>query len=77
MNGTEKPAMFLRLKQVTARTGLPRSTIYMRVSEGSFPKAIPLGARAVGWLESDVDHWIRERVEKARGRIAPAGHDPS
>ena len=75
MNGTEKPAMFLRQKQVSARTGLARSTIYFRISEGSFPKAIPLGVRSVAWLESDVDNWIRERVEKARGRIVPTRLD--
>jgi prophage regulatory protein len=56
----------LRRKQVEARTGLARSTIYDHIKAGTFPRSIPLGARAVGWLESDVSNWIAERVQLAR-----------
>jgi len=45
----------LRLPVVRARTGLSRSTIYLKVSEGSFPRPISLGARSVGWVESEID----------------------
>jgi prophage regulatory protein len=45
----------LRRKQVEARTGLSRSTIYARISEGTFPKPIDLGGgRAVGWIEAEI-----------------------
>ena len=57
---------FLRRKQVEARTGLSRSTIYQYVKDGVFPKPVPLGPRAVGWLESDVSVWIAIRVKVAR-----------
>lgn len=41
----------LRLPQVKARTGLSRSTIYLRIAQGSFPRPVRLGgARAVGWV---------------------------
>ena len=56
----------LRRKQVEARTGLARSTIYHHIKAGTFPRPIPLGPRAVGWLESDVSNWIAERVALAR-----------
>ena len=56
----------LRRKQVQDRIGLSRSTIYLRVAEGTFPKPFSLGARAVGWLESDVDAWVRKQVEVSR-----------
>ena len=56
----------LRRKQVEARTGLARSTIYGHIKAGAFPRPIPLGPRAVGWLESDVSNWIAERVQLAR-----------
>jgi prophage regulatory protein len=48
----------LRLPAVKARTGLSRSTIYLRVADGSFPPPVSLGARAVGWVESEVEDWI-------------------
>lgn len=56
----------LRLPSVTQRTGLKRSTLYFRVAEGTFPRPISLGARAVGWLESDVEDWIQRQIAASR-----------
>ena len=53
----DAPARVLRLPRVQTR-GLARSTIYVRVADGSFPQPIRLGARTVGWIESEVDQWI-------------------
>ena len=59
--------IILRRRQVEQRTGLSRSTIYLRIAQGTFPKAVSLGARAVGWLESEVEEWLNSRVELSRG----------
>jgi len=56
----------LRRKQVLARTGLSRSTIYLYIKAGAFPKPVALGPRAVGWLESDVNGWLAARVAETR-----------
>ena len=56
----------LRLPQVMERTGLSRSTIYLRISEGCFPQPISLGPRTVGWIEEEIDSWIEERVKASR-----------
>ena len=56
----------LRLPVVKENTGLSRSAIYARISEGSFPKQISLGGRAVGWLESDIQNWIKQRLAASR-----------
>ncbi|MGR8930347.1 MAG: helix-turn-helix transcriptional regulator [Gammaproteobacteria bacterium] len=56
----------LRLPSVKARTGLSRSTIYLRISEGSFPASVSLGGRAVGWIEAVVDDWLEQRIEASR-----------
>ena len=53
----------LRRKQVENRTGLSRSTIYLRIKKGTFPKPINLGERAVGWLEPEIDDWVNEKVQ--------------
>lgn len=52
----------LRLPAVKARTGLSRSMIYLGISTGAFPKPINLGARAVGWLETEIDAWLEARI---------------
>ena len=56
----------LRLPTVKAITGLSRSTIYLRMSEGSFPEKISLGSRAVGWLETEGQDWLDERISVSR-----------
>jgi len=50
----------LRLPQVKSMTGLSKSTIYARMSEGNFPKQISIGPRLVVWLESDIQQWIND-----------------
>ena len=59
--------MILRLPAVKTRTGLSRSTIYLRVAEGRFPKPISLGARAVGWVDAEVEAWLAGQIELSRG----------
>lgn len=44
----------LRRKQVEAESGYSRSTIYLRISEGLWPKPVSLGPRAVGWPAGEV-----------------------
>lgn len=56
----------LRLPAVKTRTGLSRSTIYLRVAEGRFPKPISLGARAVGWVDAEVEAWLTGQIEQSR-----------
>ena len=72
---TNPPTRFLRLPEVQARTGLSRSTIYVRLDQGRFPRPVSLGSRAVGWIESELDEWIRERIAASRGEGRSASHD--
>jgi prophage regulatory protein len=56
---------FIRLPEVKERVGLSRSTIYLRISKGIFPKPICLGDRAVAWLQADIDEWIESRIKSS------------
>ncbi len=57
----------LRRKQVEARTGLSRSTIYARIAAGTFPRPIDLGGgRAVGWIDVEINAWLKSRIELSR-----------
>jgi prophage regulatory protein len=44
----------LRLPSIKAESGYSRSTIYLRVNQGLWPRPIRLGPRAVGWPASEV-----------------------
>jgi prophage regulatory protein len=56
----------LRLPKVKALTGLSKSTLYELMQQKSFPSSILLGRRTVGWLRSEVDQWISERIQASR-----------
>ncbi|MBN3846116.1 AlpA family phage regulatory protein [Paraburkholderia sp. Ac-20342] len=57
----------LRRRQVEQLVGLSRSTIYQRMKEGTFPPAVPLGGRMVGWRASDIELFL----------VDPAGYGAS
>ena len=59
---TNSQPRIVRLPDVLKRTQLSRSTIYNFINNGSFPSPVKLGARAIGFFESDIDSWILSRV---------------
>lgn len=63
----------LRLAEVKNRVGYGRASIYRLIAAGQFPRPHSLGARAVAWLESDIDAWIEARVN---GQAAPGAPLP-
>ena len=64
---TNRTLRVLRLRDVRARTGQATSTIYAAMAAGKFPRPIPLGERAVGWLEAEIDSWIEGCLRKRDG----------
>lgn len=65
----------IRRKQLEARTGLSRSSIYAKLRRNpkrpgdydpTFPTPISVGAKAVGWIESEVNAWLTAQIEKSR-----------
>lgn len=55
-----------RLAKVRERTGLSRSTIYRLISRGTFPCAVQLTTRAIGWYKADIDAWLKTRPKAGR-----------
>ncbi|ODR94275.1 hypothetical protein AUC69_03465 [Methyloceanibacter superfactus] len=57
----------MRIGDVQRVTGLPRATIYEMMGKGTFPKQVRLSPRAVGWIESEVSAWQRDRIAERDG----------
>lgn len=55
-----------RLPEVKNKTGLSRSTIYLRMSKKEFPQSISLGGRAIGWLEEDINQWLEQCIAESK-----------
>ncbi|MCO6428241.1 AlpA family transcriptional regulator [Nitrosomonas communis] len=71
----KKSLAILRRKQVEARLGLSRSTIYGKMKlnpkrpheyDPTFPKPIRVGLKAVGWVEHEIDEWLAAQIKKSR-----------
>ncbi len=56
----------LKVKDVAKDTGLSRPEIYRRVKLKEFPQPIKIGARAIGWVESEVQKYIKGMIAKSR-----------
>jgi prophage regulatory protein len=61
-----KAIRFVRLPEVKRISGLSRSSLYVRIKEGRFPRPVSLGGRAVGWIESELRRWAEDRITEAR-----------
>lgn len=58
----------LKRPEVEHKTSLSRSHLYQLMQNGEFPRQIKLTehGRSVGWLESDVDAWLEQRISESK-----------
>lgn len=56
----------VRLPEVESLTGCKKSTIYLMLREGRFPKPVRLTARMVAWPETAVLQWVQDRIAGAQ-----------
>jgi len=58
---------FLTSRDVAQRVGLSKTEIYRRISDGTFPKQVPLGTHRIAFVESEIDAWIAARLAARDG----------
>lgn len=66
----------LRLPDVEATTGLKKSTIYLLMKRGEFPRCVQVTPRCVAWPESRVLQFVQDRIastDVAAGPLAANG----
>ena len=56
------PLTILRRRQVERETGYSRSTIYLRISQGLWPRPVNLGPRSVGWPVREIEALVSARI---------------
>ena len=59
----------LRIAEVSKKTTLAKSTIWLKISQGDFIRPTRIGGISV-WKESDVDDWIESQFKNAQGVAA-------
>lgn len=54
----------LRRKEVLHLTGIGQTHMYYLIGQGEFPRAVPLGGKIVGWVDTEVQAWIEARIDE-------------
>lgn len=54
----EHAPQLIKRQRVQTITSLSKSSIYAKVADGTFPKPVKLGPKAVAWRLSDIHDWI-------------------
>lgn len=62
----DSPTDLITIKEVEKTTGIKKSTIYIQISQGEFPKQVKLGSRTSRWVRGEVEAWKQEWI-KQRG----------
>ncbi len=57
------PLRFLKLQQVMDKTTLCRSSIYLLIKAGDFPKNVTVMGKHKAWLESEIDDLMMEKMQ--------------
>lgn len=61
----KQPERLVRLREVLTRTGVGRSTLYVLIANGKFPKPVSVaGMRISAWSQSAIDEWIQTQLRK-------------
>lgn len=67
MKSTKNDDSIISMKEVVERTSVSRKTIYRWQAAGLFPQSIEIGPKRIGFLKSEFNAWLTERVTKSRG----------
>lgn len=57
-----QPRRIMRLPEVITATGYKRSSIYLFMDRGEFPKCHRIGPRAVGWDSQEIESWVNAKL---------------
>jgi prophage regulatory protein len=59
------PTRIIRVRELCARTGLSRTTLWRMERRGDFPSRRQLSPGTVGWMESEIEAWLVGRIRKS------------
>lgn len=65
----------MRLHEVMSVTGLGRSSVYKYMAHGTFPKPVLLGEKAVGWVSTEIEDWVKARITERDQRCIVSQRD--
>jgi prophage regulatory protein len=67
---------FIRLPEIVKITTIPKSTLLEMISDGEFPAPIKLSARSRAWVQSEVDSWMKKKIEDRNKELKNSTDNP-
>ncbi|WP_312346859.1 AlpA family transcriptional regulator [Leclercia sp.] len=64
LTSSQENLRLIRISAVMNLTGLPKSTIYLKMKNKQFPSQLQIGSRSVAWLESEIQEWILKNINQ-------------
>lgn len=61
----ESTNTLLRIKDVSTKTTLAKSTIWLKLAQGTFPKPAKISSSINVWKSSDIDAWIEQKFNSS------------
>lgn len=61
---------FLSEPEVLARLPFSKPTLHRKVKDGTFPAPVKIGARAVAWIEAEIDAWECALIAERDSRLS-------
>lgn len=65
----------IRRREVQSRTGLAVSSLYEKIAAEDFPRPVTLGAKAVAWVEDEIDAWVANRIAERDAKLGAAASE--
>ena len=59
--------IIVRMPNVLVMTGMSKPSVYRMMKTGTFPRRIQLSPGAVGWLRTEIEQWVVDRMAADRG----------
>ncbi|MGG2141677.1 helix-turn-helix transcriptional regulator [Symbiopectobacterium sp. RP] len=69
MEYTNNPDFYQSLisaKEVLRRVQRSKAWLYKQLSKNAFPRSVKIGTRSISFIESEVEHWIKEQISASR-----------
>jgi prophage regulatory protein len=77
LSATPGPPRLIKMPEVKSRTGHSESKIYGGVSDGSIPPPVATGSNSVGWVEAEIDAYVRFLIAQRDDALAFAAANPA
>ena len=58
------PTRIITAKELRKRVPYSLVQIWRQEKAGTFPRRVPLGPNRVGWVEAEVEAWLRKRMDE-------------